>query len=374
MPSSAMPKTGSDPKRKKGDSLLSSPTCLCDAHRQAEPGTGKSETVPFFPVPDPVFCSHLVLQAPNWLGDVIMAQPAMRSVVAALKPTQLSLWGRPWLADLIPFLNLPQARYSSAMPKHADIAIMFPNSFRAAWMAWRAGSNRRIGFRGQWRRLLLTDAPAPRVSLQTQHHRDYYLDLVEQMSMDIREREVRLSCCEEEIRAAEKRLLRQGLDPELLVAIAPGAQFGGAKRYPAASWSDVAQGLSQQGYHILLIGTSAERSTGAQITSRCAGPAWNAAGETTLRQALQLLAASRILLGNDSGLMHVAAGMEKPVVAIFGATDPARTAPSGPHVRLLYHPADCSPCLQRECSVPGQPCMGNVLPEDVRDACMNMLS
>jgi len=364
MPLSAVPKMGSGPKRRKRDSSLPSPVELA---------TGKSETVPFSPGYSPVFGTHLILQAPNWLGDVIMAQPAMRSAVAALKPARLSLYGRPWLADLIPFLNLPGARYSSSMPKHADMAIMFPNSFRAAWMAWRAGSERRIGFRGQWRRLLLTDAPTPRVSLRTQHHRDYYLDLVEQMNMDIREQEVRLPCPEEEIREAEKSLLRQGLDPELLVAIAPGAQFGGAKRYPAELWSDVAQWLSQQGYHILLIGTAAERSTGAQITSRCTGPAWNAAGETTLRQALQLLAASRILLGNDSGLMHVAAGMEKPVVAIFGATDPLRTAPSGSRVRLLYHPADCSPCLQRECSVPGQPCMGNVLPEDVYGACMDIL-
>ncbi len=303
-----------------------------------------------------------------------MAQAAMRSVVAALKPAHLSLWGRPWLADLIPFLNLPEARYSSAMPKHADIAMMFPNSFRAAWVAWRAGSDRRIGFRGQWRRFLLTDAPAPRICLRAQHHRDYYLDLVEQMDIHIGEREVRLCCPEEEIRAGEKRLHRQGVDTKLLVAIAPGAQFGGAKRYPAESWADVAQWLSRRGYHILLIGTAAERGTGAQIISHCTGPVWNAAGETTLRQALQLLAASRILLGNDSGLMHVAAGIEKPVVAIFGATDPARTAPSGPHVRLLYHPVDCSPCLQRECSTPGQPCMTNVSPEDVRNACMSMLA
>jgi len=302
-----------------------------------------------------------------------MAQPAMRAFIAASEPARVSVWGRPWLADVLPFLDLPGAQYEPSMPKGADMAVMFPNSFHTAWTALGAGSKRRIGFRGQWRRLLLTDAPAPRVSLRTQHHRDYYLDLAEQMNMTVREREVRLSCPEEEIRAGEKILLRKELNPESLVAIAPGAQFGGAKRYPAESWGYVAGWLSEQGYHVLLIGTPAERAIGAQITSRCTGPVWNAAGETTLRQALQLLAASRILLSNDSGLMHVAAGMGKPVVAIFGATDPARTAPSGPHVRLLYHPADCSPCLKRECLVPGQPCMGNILPEDVRDACMSML-
>jgi len=319
-------------------------------------------------------CPHLLLQPPNWLGDVIMAQPAMRAFITKLKPERISLCGRPWLTDVLPFLDLPDAQYEAPLPKGADMAVMFPNSFRAAWMASRSGAKRRIGFRGQWRRCLLTDAFTPHVKLLTQHHRDYYLDLAEQMNIAIGEREVRLTCPEKEIREGNERLLRKGLAPESLVAIAPGAQFGGAKRYPAESWAYVAQWLSEQGYHILLIGTSAEHSLGAKITSRCTSPVWNAAGETTLRQALQLLAASRILLSNDSGLMHVAAGMGKPVVAIFGATDPARTAPSGSHVRLLYHPADCSPCLKRECSVPGQPCMGNVLPEDVRDACISMLA
>jgi len=323
---------------------------------------------------DPILCPHLLLQPPNWLGDVIMAQPAMRTFIAASEPARVSVWGRPWLADVLPFLNLPDAQYETSLPRGADMAVLFPNSFRSAWMAWGARSKRRIGFRGQWRRCLLTDAPAPRISLKTQHHRDYYLDLAEQMNMNIREREVRLSCPEKEILAGEKSLLQKNLNPKMLVAIAPGAQFGGAKRYPTESWIHVAQWLSEQGYHILLLGTPAERGIGAQITSRCTGPAWNASGETTLRQALQLLAASRILLSNDSGLMHVAAGMQKPVVAIFGATDPARTAPSGSCVRLLYHPADCSPCLQRECSVPGQPCMGNVLPEEVRDACLSILN
>jgi len=318
-------------------------------------------------------CPHLLLQPPNWLGDVIMAQPAMRAFIDTLKPERTSLCGRPWLADVLPFLDLPDTQYETSMPKRAGMAVMFPNSFRAAWMAYQSGAKQRIGFRGQWRRYLLTDAPAPRVNLLTQHHRDYYLDLAGQMDIAIREREVRLVCPEEDIRAGKDILMEKGLSSESLVAIAPGAQFGGAKRYPAESWAYVVQWLSQQGYHILLLGTSAERSIGAQITSRCTAPAWNAAGETTLRQALQLLAAGRILLSNDSGLMHVAAGMQKPVVAIFGATNPARTAPSGSRVRLLYHPADCSPCLQRECSVPGQPCMGNILPEDVRDACMEIL-
>jgi len=316
---------------------------------------------------------HLLLQPPNWLGDVIMAQPAMRAFITGLEPARISVWGRPWLKDALPFLGLPGAQYEASMPKQPDMAVMFPNSFRAAWFALRCGAKQRIGFRGQWRRMLLTDAPSPRISLISQHHRDYYLDLAEQMGIAVTERQVKLPCPAEEARAGGMLLDQQGLVPNRTVAVAPGAQFGGAKRYPAESWTQVLGGLSKQGYHILVLGTAEERHIGAQAVSRCTGRLWNAVGVTTLRQGLQLLAASRLLLCNDSGLMHVAAGLGMPVVAIFGATDPARTAPSGPRVRLLYHPAACSPCLQRECSVPGQPCMDNILPAEVRSACMDML-
>ncbi len=301
-----------------------------------------------------------------------MAQPTMRAFIDALQPRRTSVWGRPWLADLLPFLNLPGAQYTLTVPK-AETTVMFPNSFRAAWMALCSGTKRRIGFRGQWRRFLLTDAPAPRVSLMTQHHRDYYLDLAEQTGIPVRRRQVQLACPEKEVRAGETRLRNRGLDPAKTIAIAPGARFGGAKRYPADGWAHVLAGLTAGGYHILALGTREERPIASLSLGRCSGTVWNAAGETGLREGLELLAASRMLLCNDSGLMHVAAGLDKPVVAIFGATDPARTAPSGACVELLYRPADCSPCLQRECTVAGHPCMANILPQDILDTSLGLL-
>jgi len=99
----------------------------------------------------------------------------------------------------------------------------------------------------------------------------------------------------------------------------------------------------------------------------------NMAGVTSLSEALQLISACRLMLCNDSGLMHIAAGLGKPTVTPFGATDPARTSASGPRVRVLYQPADCSPCLRRECSVPGHPCMANITAQMLTDACLTML-
>jgi len=165
------------------------------------------------------------------------------------------------------------------------------------------------------------------------------------------------------------------LDFERVICVAPGAHFGGAKRYPSESYAVILKWLAEQGWQPLILGTKDEREVGQACLGLLPEGAaqWNAAGETSMREALQLVSACRLMLCNDSGLMHVAAGMGKPTVGIFGATLPDRTAPSGPYTHVFYEPAVCSPCLQRECTTPGQPCMGNVLPERVLAVCLKML-
>jgi len=317
---------------------------------------------------------HLLIVAPNWLGDTIMAQPAMMCLYRHVQPAHVSLIGRPWLADLLTFMGLQKAEYAQAVPNDADAAVLFPNSFRAAWQIWRAGIPERTGFSGQWRSLLLSRACQPHIDMATGHHRDYFLDLVAQIGVPTPVREVRLSTSETEISAGQALMQAHGLDPARVICVAPGAQFGGAKRYPSGCYADALADLGEQGWQPVMLGSGAERDISGACLAGVSGKHWNTAGQTSLRQALQMLAACRLLLCNDSGLMHVAAGMGRPVVAIFGATDPARTAPSGKKARLLYHPADCSPCLKRECHVPGQPCMANVSPEEVADACLEALA
>jgi len=307
---------------------------------------------------------HLVIHAPNWLGDVVMAQPAMRAFISELKPQRVSIIGQAWLADVLPWLNLAHAEYTTHHSS-ADICVLFPNSFRSAWQALLSGCKQRIGYAGQWRRLLLTDALPPRFDMLSEHHRKYYNDLAIQRGLSVEHSEVSLTFPETAEASGRAWLENHGLDATRTVCIAPGAQFGSAKRYPAERWAEVAGILCSHGLHILALGTPAERDVAAQSLALCKGPSFNSAGETSLNTCLQLLATSRGLLCNDSGLMHVAAGLGKPLVSVFGATDPLRTAPSGSRVELIYHPAACSPCLQRECSVSGQPCMQNVSPQEI---------
>ncbi len=316
---------------------------------------------------------HLVIQAPNWLGDAVMAQPAMRAFMLELRPQRTSITGLPWLADVLPWFDLPESEYA-AKNTGGDVHILFPNSFRAAWQALLNGSKQRIGYSGQWRSLLLTHAIKPRFDMDSEHHRYYYNDLAIQNGIDVAQPEVQLRCAQANVLAGQAWLANKGLDTQKTLCIAPGAQFGSAKRYPAERWAKVVEILSAHDYHIVALGTREERDIAAQSLEACSSPAHNSAGETSLNTCLQLLAASRGLLCNDSGLMHFAAGLGKPVVAVFGATDPQRTMPSGADVQLIYHPADCSPCLQRECSVAGQPCMQNVRPEEIAQVFLDKLS
>jgi len=321
----------------------------------------------------PAATRHLLFMPPNWLGDAVMAQPAMRALATHYQPDKLTLCGRSWLADLLPYLDLPDAEYNPAIPQ-ADLAFLFPNSFRSAWQAYRSGTAERIGFRGQWRRLLLTQPLPRRLSLRHEHHRLYYLDIAAQLDIPVTEQEVRLVAPAGDREAGAQLMQQHGLDPKRTICVAPGAQFGGAKRYPPEYYAHILGWLAAAGWQPVVLGVAAERAIGEQVLEKVQGPQWNAAGETRLREALQMVAACRLMLCNDSGFMHVAAGLGIPTVTMFGATDPARTSPSGPRVKLFYEPADCSPCLQRECSVAGQPCMANILPEMVRDACLAMLA
>ena len=315
----------------------------------------------------------IAILPPNWLGDVIMAQPAMRAIVQHYPESTIHLAGRPWLSDLLPFLNLGQAAYQNRLTKHQKV-FLFRNSFHAAWQALRSGSKERHGFKHECRSLLLSHAYKPALNMQYEHHRDYFLDLVEQAGIPVAQREVCLHAKQEDLEAGKALLREHHIDPERAICIAPGAQFGGAKRYPHQSYAYILKWLSETGWQTVILGTPEERDIGEQCLQMVTGQAWNASGTTSLRQALQLIAASRLTLCNDSGLMHVSAGLGRPTVGIFGATDPGRTAPSGKHVSLLYKPAPCSPCLKRECAVPGHPCMMNILPETVRDTCLELLT
>ena len=318
---------------------------------------------------------RIVLMPPNWLGDVIMAQPALRSIAKHYPHAEIQVFGRSWLADLLPFLNLEHqgVTFASELAKKSDKIFLFPNSLRSALQAFSSRGKHRIGFRREGRGVLLTHPYTSNVDLMHEHHRGYYLDLLKQYGVPTPFEQVQLATPDAEQESAWAQLKAEGINPDKYICVAPGAQFGGAKRYPAAYYASVLASLSEQGWDMVLLGTPAEQGIAKECMQSVRGKVWDATGKTSLRQALQLVSSCRLMLCNDSGLMHVAAGMGRATVCMFGATDPARTSPSGEKLRVLYQPARCSPCLQRECDVLGHPCMANIMPEMVYQACLDLL-
>ncbi len=319
---------------------------------------------------------HLLLMPPNWIGDVIMAQPALRTIseyYAQHGTEKITVCGRAWLKDLLPYLGLSNAQFQSSIPA-ADTAFLFPNSFRSAWSCRQAGVKKIIGYRGQWRSLLLSRALPQRVDTLHEHHRLFHLDIARQMDIQIGDTEVKLSRPPNSKTMGQTLMQQHGLDPERVICIAPGAQFGAAKCYPPDGFQQVVKQLADTGWQPLTLGMPEDHAISQHIIAGITSPHWNAAGSTNMTEALQLISSSQLMLCNDSGLMHVAAGLGIPTITPFGATDPARTSPSGPRVNVLYQPAECSPCLQRECSVKGHPCMANISPAMILDACRSMLA
>jgi len=319
---------------------------------------------------------QVVLMPPNWLGDVILAQPSLRALASFYQEDELVVFGRTWLPELLPFLNLNHDRvsYVNELPKRADAAYLFPNSLRSALQAFRARAKQSVGFRREGRGIFLTHPYTTRIDMMHEHHRRYYLDLLQQHEIPTPFDAVELLAQPDDVEQGLALLKAHDIDADKCVCVAPGAQFGGAKRYPAPAYAVVLERLSEEGWNIVVLGTPQEADIAVECVAQVKGKVWNAVGDTSLRQALQLVSVAKLMLCNDSGLMHVAAGLGIPTVTMFGATDPERTSPSGPRVKVLYKPASCSPCLQRECNVEGHPCMVNMTSDMVYDACLEVLA
>jgi heptosyltransferase-2 len=145
-----------------------------------------------------------------------------------------------------------------------------------------------------------------------------------------------------------------------LLAIAPGAEYGAAKRWPARHFAAVAAARRAQGWQVWLFGSTGDRAIAAEIPCD-----QNLAGRTSLDQAVALLGLADAILSNDSGLMHVAAALDRPQVALFGPSDPIRTGPRSPAAQVLRLGLDCSPCNKRVCPLGHHRCLEDLFPESV---------
>jgi heptosyltransferase-2 len=247
-----------------------------------------------------------------------------------------------------------------------DCAILLPNSFESALLVRLAQIPERIGYRRDGRGLLLTRAVAlPKRGEIPRHERFYYLELLRRSGIIDSyplEGDIRLNGSE--IAAERGREAFRNLSVSApVIGIAPGAAYGGAKRWRPERFAEAATEIARESPSAFaLFGSGAERPV-CELVERSLAVrghrAINMAGRTSLAEFIELAAACHVFLTNDSGPMHIASALGVPTVAVFGATDHLATGPTGELSRVVREPVDCSPCLLRECPIDHR-CMTHV--------------
>jgi heptosyltransferase-2 len=326
------------------------------------------------------------------VGDAVMTLPATRALAAAF-PGRLTVLTRPWAMDIYRRQDgvddvLPHDRGGQhrglagrwqlargLAARDFDLAVLFQNAFEAAFIAALARVPQRWGYARDGRSPLLTKAVPLQPGDRYIHESFYYLQLLERAGLAAPFTRPCLTPKPEDFAVAEALLAKAGVRPgEFLLAVAPGAAFGSAKRWPAENFSRAADYiLGEIPGRAMILGGPGEKEAAARVAEGLGSRAINLAGAGTLSVSMALMRRAKLLLTNDSGLMHVGGALDIPLVAMFGPTNPLTTAPLGPS-RLLRSAAPCAPCLKRECPLPRQMCFDDVTPERARAAALDLLA
>jgi len=341
--------------------------------------------------------SRVLVRATNWLGDAVMSLAAIRTIRQVFPHAHIALVARPWVADLyarepavdrvIPYtaqsgLRAKREFAARLRAERFDGAILLQNAFDAALMVWLAEIPERIGYNRDGRGLLLTKRiPVPEPGEIPRHERFYYLELLRRAGMIERfpkTEAIRLGGAEQARESGARHMAALGVSGPA-IGISPGAAYGNAKRWLPERFAEAAQKVAdghtgRNACATLVFGSAAERALCEEVAAalgRGGMDARNLAGETTLREFIDLAAACRLFLTNDSGAMHVASALAVPTVAVFGATDDTTTGPSGPFARVVREHAECSPCLLRDCPIDHR-CMTRVSAARVASAALQL--
>jgi heptosyltransferase-2 len=321
---------------------------------------------------------RVVVRAPNWLGDVVLSLPALRDVRKAFPTARLAVMARAWVAevyravpDVDAILESRSHRDDVAALRGAfDLAVLLPNSFGTALVAWRAGVPHRWGYATDGRGLLLTRRCRVPAAVRGRSQVYYYRAMLEGLGLAIEGPPDASLACPAPWRERGLSLLG-GAGP--VIGVNPGAFYGSAKRWPAERFAAAADLVARRlGAAVAIVGSPAERPIGERIAGLLRAPARVLCGETTLAELVGVLAGLRLLLTNDSGPMHLAAALGTPLVAVFGSTDWTETAPFGERAAVVREEVECAPCLLRECPIDHR-CMTRVAPDRVAKEALALL-
>jgi heptosyltransferase-2 len=325
---------------------------------------------------------RILIVGPSWVGDTVLAQPLFHRLRERHAELRLDVLAPAWTASLLrrmpqvdevltsPFkrgqLDLSQRwRFARELRARAyDQAIVLPNSFKSALVPRLAGIAHRTGYVGELRHVLLNDArPLDKRALPLMAERFAHLADApgEPLRRPLPPLGLRVS---ESARAALLARLSLASEPRI-ACLCPGAEYGPAKRWPAEHFAALARQAQAAGYQVWLVGSPKDRAIGDEIARHSAGAARNLCGQTSLEDAVDLLSLAQVVVANDSGLMHIAAALGRPMVALYGSSSPGFTPPLSGRASVVKLDLPCSPCFERECPLGHFDCMRKLLPDQV---------
>ena len=325
---------------------------------------------------------HILIVGPSWVGDTVISQSLLKLLVQQNPAAKIDYLAPPWTLPLL--TRMPEVRHGISNPfghgalrfgarhamgktlrdQHYDHAVVLPNSWKSALIPWAAGIARRTGFRGEARWGLLNDLrQLDAIALPQMVQRFAVLALPAGSTLPA---PLPLPALQSTTAQQQALLARLGLSTDKpVVAFCPGAEYGPAKRWPEAHFAALARLLAARGCAVWLVGSPKDHAIAETIAAASTGACINLCGKTDIAEAADLLAASRLVVTNDSGLMHIAAAVGRPVIALYGSSSPQFTPPLSVDARILTLDIECSPCFQRVCPLGHFKCLNDLSPERV---------
>ena len=330
----------------------------------------------------PKMNQRILVIGPSWVGDTVLSQPLLQLLKQQHPDAEIDYLAPPWTLPLL--ARMPEVRQGITNPfghgalqlgarrrlgltlrSHAyDHALVLPNSFKSALIPWFAGIPQRSGFRGEARWGLINDLRTlNEQKLPQMAQRFAALALIPGNALPAQLPQPALQSSAEQ---QQRLLARLGLPLDKpVIAFCPGAEYGPAKRWPEAHFAALARLLTNRGCAVWLVGSPKDHAVAETIVQASAGTALNLCGKTDIAEAADLLAAARLVVTNDSGLMHIAAAVGRPVIALYGSSSPQFTPPLSDHARIITLNLACSPCFQRTCPLGHFKCLNDLTPERV---------
>ena len=333
----------------------------------------------------------ILIIAPNWIGDAVMTQPLLANLHEQFPNSKIDVLASTWVAPIYracPEVHeVIEAKFEhrklqwglrkqlakSLQSKNYQACFVLPNSFKSALIPWLANIPFRIGYRGEMRYGLINVSLNNPSKVNRPPMVEHYLALSQLIQDDestsLQSLTPKLNVSFLAKQSVENQLGAANIQKDAIFVLCPGAEYGPTKRWPTSHFAKLAQNLVEQNAdaQVILLGSKGDHQMAEEII-RQAGPGnhlHNWCGNTSLDEAIALIGMAKAVISNDSGLMHIAAALKTPQVAIFGSSDPAHTPPLSDKAKVIWLNLPCSPCHKKECPLGHLQCLNDILPQQV---------